>query len=102
MKVLFICSGGMSSMVVVNALKKEAQKENIEMVVNAVGTSEVETEIQNGWELCMVAPQIRYRFDAIKKVADAAGVPCEAIPPQGYTPLGGPILLKKVKEVLGR
>lgn len=100
MKVLFVCSGGMSSMVVVNALKKEAQKENIEMVVNAVGTNEVEAELKNGWELCMVAPQIRHRFDGIKKLADAAGVPCEAIPPQGYTPLGGKLLLSTVKRLL--
>ncbi|MGE8204903.1 PTS sugar transporter subunit IIB [Heyndrickxia sp. NPDC080065] len=100
MKVLFVCSGGMSSAIVVNALKKEAEKEGIEMEVQAIGTGEVAQEIKNGWDICMVAPQIRHRFDSVKKEADAVGIPCEAIPPQGYSPLGGPIVLKKLKEVM--
>lgn len=100
MKVLFVCAGGMSSAIVVNALKKEAEKEGIQMEVHAIGTGEVSQEIGNGWDICMVAPQVRHRFDQVKKEADAAGVPCEAIPPQGYSPLGGPIVLKKLKEVI--
>lgn len=99
MKVLFVCSGGMSSAIVVNALKKEAEKNGMEMEVHAIGTSEVSSEIGKGWDVCMVAPQIRHRFDQVKEAADEAGVPCGKIPPQGYTPLGGPILLKTVKEL---
>lgn len=99
MKILFVCAGGMSSSIVVNALKKEAAKEGIEMEVHAIGTGEVEDEINNGWDICMVAPQVRHRFPQVKKQADDAGVPCEPIPPQAYSPLGGPTLLKKVKEM---
>ncbi|WP_433744331.1 PTS sugar transporter subunit IIB [Falsibacillus pallidus] len=99
MKVLFVCSGGMSSSIVVNALKKEAEKEGLDMEVHAIGTGEVSEEMGNGWDVCMVAPQIRHRFDSVKKAAEEAGVPCDAIPPQAYTPLGGPALLKKIKEV---
>ncbi|MCR8849783.1 PTS sugar transporter subunit IIB [Rossellomorea sp. SC111] len=99
MKVLFVCSGGMSSAIVVNALKKEGTKEGIEMEVHAIGTGEVSEEISKGWDVCMVAPQIRHRFDQVKKAADEAKVPCGPIPPQAYTPLGGPTLLKTVKEL---
>ena len=38
MKVLFVCSQGMSSAIAVNALKKEAEKNGIEMEVLAVST----------------------------------------------------------------
>jgi cellobiose PTS system EIIB component len=100
MKVLFVCAGGMSSSIVVNALKKEAAKNGIEMNVLAIGTGEVEDEINNGWDICMVAPQIRHRFDSVKQFCDEANVPCAAIPPQGYSPLGGPVILKTVKELL--
>ena len=58
MKVLFVCSGGMSSSIVVNALKKEAEKKGISMDVHAIGTSEVEEEVKNGWDVVMVAPQV--------------------------------------------
>ena len=49
----------------------------------------------------MVAPQIRHRFDVLKKQADDAGIPCILIQPQGYTPLGGPKLLAQIKQELG-
>ncbi|MCM3763662.1 PTS sugar transporter subunit IIB [Neobacillus niacini] len=99
MKVLFVCSGGMSSAIAVNALKKEAEKNGIAMEVLAVGTQEFDAEVQNGWDVAMVAPQVRHRFDGFKASADAAGVPCQLIPPQAYSPLGGPALLKAVKEL---
>ncbi|WP_170006436.1 PTS sugar transporter subunit IIB [Bacillus fonticola] len=98
-KILFVCAGGMSSAIVVKALKIEASKQGLEVDVNAVGTSDVESEIGKGWDVVMVAPQVRHRFDAVKKVADQAGVPCEPIPPQAYSPLGGPKLLQKLNEM---
>ena len=100
MKVLFVCSGGMSSAIVVNALKKEAEKTGITMEVQAIGTSEVADKIGNGWDACMVAPQVKHRFQAVKKEADEVGVPCGAIPPQAYSPLGGPTLLKTLQELV--
>lgn len=100
MKVLFVCAGGMSSAIVVKALQKEAKKHDQDMEVHAIGTNEVADEIEQGWDVCMVAPQIRHRFDQVKKQADEVGVPCGAIPPQAYTPLGGPLLLKTLNELI--
>lgn len=100
MKVLFVCSGGMSSAIVVKALKTEAKKHGKEMEVHAIGTSEVEQEMQKEWDVCMVAPQIKHRFDQVKVHADEAGVPCGAIPAQAYTPLGGPLLYKTLNELI--
>ena len=67
MKVLFVCSGGMSSAIVVNAFKK-AEKNGVNMEVHAIGTNEVEEEVKNGWDVVMVAPQIRHRFDSVKNL----------------------------------
>ncbi|TPG91310.1 PTS sugar transporter subunit IIB [Brevibacillus laterosporus] len=99
MKVLFVCSAGMSSAIVVNALKKEADKHGVAMEVKAVSTQEFAEEVKNGWNVAMVAPQVRHRFEQLKQEAEVAGVPCDLIPPQGYTPLGGATLFKKVQEL---
>lgn len=99
MKVLFVCSQGMSSAIAVNALKKEAEKNGVEMDVLAVSTQEFEEEIKNGWDVAMVAPQIRHRFDYLKEFANDAGVPCALIQPQAYSPLGGAKLFKQVNEL---
>lgn len=100
MRVLFVCSGGMSSAIVVNALKSEAEKNSVHLTVKAIGSSEVAFELESPWDVVMVAPQIRHRFDKIKKEADEKNVPCGAIPPQAYTPLGGPVLFETLQKLV--
>ncbi|WP_195429875.1 PTS sugar transporter subunit IIB [Clostridium sp. D46t1_190503_E9] len=100
MKVLFVCSQGMSSAIAVNALKKEAEKNGVDMEVKAVSTQEFEEEVKGGYDVAMVAPQIRHRFEYLKEYADAENVPCALIQPQAYSPLGGPKLFKQVKELV--
>lgn len=38
------------------------------MEVYAIGTNEVEEEVKNGWDVVMVAPQVRHRFDSVKNL----------------------------------
>lgn len=97
MKVLMVCSGGMSSAIVVKSLKQEAEKQNVNLDIKAVGTGEFEEEVKNDYDYALVAPQVKHRFKDYKASADAAGVPCELIPPRGYTPLGAPSLIKQIQ-----
>lgn len=99
-KVLFVCSQGMSSAIAVNALKKEAEKNGVNMEVKAVSTQEFEEEVKDGYDVAMVAPQVRHRFDYLKAYADEAKVPCALIQPQAYSPLGGAKLFKQVQDLL--
>ena len=100
MKVLFVCSLGMSSAVAVKALEKEANTKGVEIEVKAVSTQQFEEEVKNGYDVAMVAPQIRHRFDTLNAQASEAGVPCAMITPQWYSPLGGPKLLKQIQELI--
>lgn len=100
MKVLLVCSQGMSSAIAANALKEAAAKEGIEMEVNECSTQAFAEKVKEGYEAALVAPQIRHRFDVLKAEADKANVPCALISPQGYSPLGGAMLLKQVQEIL--
>ncbi|WP_027340766.1 PTS sugar transporter subunit IIB [Halonatronum saccharophilum] len=99
-KILIVCSGGMSSAIVVKALKKEATKEGMETEIKAVGTGEYEDTLSNGWDLVLVAPQVRHRLDVFKEAAEEAETPIAVIDAQGYGPLGGPKLLQQVKELI--
>lgn len=101
MKVLFVCSAGMSSTIAVNALKKEAEKNGMELDVLAVGTQEFENEVSNGYDIAMVAPQIRHRYDTLSAIAEELNIPCVLIKPQAYSPLGGAQLFNQLKETLG-
>ncbi|MDX6153167.1 PTS sugar transporter subunit IIB [Marinococcus sp. PL1-022] len=100
MNVLFICSGGMSSAIAVDALKKEAEKNGQELHVKAIGSSEVEDEIKNGWNVCMVAPQIRHQFKKIEGIAQTENIPCGQIPPNAYNPMGGKRMLETMNNTV--
>lgn len=101
MKALLVCSLGMSSAICAKALQEAAEKEGIDMTVSECSTQVFPEEIKNGYAIGLVAPQIRHRFDVLKKTAADAGVPCILIAPQGYTPLGGKKLLAQIKGELG-
>lgn len=102
MKVLLVCSQGMSSAIAAKALQDAAKKKGIDLTVDECSTQAFKNEIKNGYAIGMVAPQIRHRFDTLKAEADAAGIPCVLINRQGYSPMGGPKLLAQVEEALGK
>lgn len=101
MKVLLVCSQGMSSAIAAKALQTEGEKQGVEILVSECSTQAFAEEIKNGYVIGMVAPQIRHRFDVLKKQADDAGIPCVLIQPQGYSPLGGAKLFAQLKDVVG-
>lgn len=99
MKVLMVCSGGMSSAIVVKAIKKEAEMQNFPLEIKAVGTGEFEEELKKGgYDLAIVAPQVKHRMDVFKEQAKNANVPVELIVPTGYTPIGAGKVLEQIKK----
>lgn len=98
-KVLFVCSGGMSSAIIEKALMDEAKKENIEIKASAVGSGEAQDAIANNdWDIVLVAPQVRNRFDTFKQYTDEKGIRIESIPPRDYSPLGGKHVLDLIEK----
>lgn len=99
MKVLMVCSGGMSSAIVVKAIKQEADKKGFPLEIKAVGTSEFEDELKaGGYNLAIVAPQVKHRLAVFQGIAKAVNVPVELIVPMGYTPIGAPKVLEQIKK----
>lgn len=99
--VLLVCSGGMSSAIVVKSIEKEAVNQGMEMKVKAVGTGQLEDELKGeNWDIVLVAPQVRHRMPVFKEIAQELNVPIETISPRGYSPLGGPEVIKQIKEII--
>lgn len=99
MKVIMVCSGGMSSSIVVKAIRQEADKQGFELSIEAVGTGEIEAIVQNDhFDLLLVAPQVKHRFKDFEEIAKGAEIPIELVEPMGYTPIGAPKTLKQIKK----
>lgn len=101
MKILLVCSGGMSSAIVVKAIEKEAAKLDLTLEVKSVGSGEFVEEVKNGWNIVLVAPQVRHRLAFFQAAAADCNIPVTMIPPQGYSPLGGACILGEIKKILG-
>jgi cellobiose PTS system EIIB component len=99
MKVLMVCSGGMSSSIVVKAIKQEADKKGFPLEIKAVGTGEFDDELRaGGYDLAIVAPQVKHRLAVFQESANAVNVPVELIVPMGYTPIGASKVLDQIKK----
>lgn len=102
-KVLFVCSGGMSSAIVEKALKTEAEKAGVELKADAVGSGEAQDAIEgHDWDIVLVAPQVKNRFEIFKEFADKKKIPILNIPPRDYSPLGGKHILDMINETGGQ
>ncbi len=87
-KVLFICSGGMSTALIGKKLEGEASKSGKQFKVWAAGSSELKNELdKNKIDIVMVAPQIKHKFKELAKICDSAGVKCAQIKPDMYVPM---------------
>lgn len=99
-KILLVCSGGMSSTIVVKTIEKEAAIEGMEVEVKAVGTGQYDEEVRNGWNIVLVAPQVRHRMPVFEGIAKELNIPIALISPQGYSPMGGKKVMEQIKSIL--
>ncbi len=101
MKILLVCSGGMSTAIVVKAIEQQAAKAGRAVTVKSTGSGEFSETVKGDWDIALVAPQVRHRLAEFQAAAAEAGVPVALIPPQGYSPLGGAIILAEVDKLIG-
>lgn len=98
MKVILVCSGGMSTSILIDALKKEATKAGKELSANAIGVNEI-SKISD-CDIVLVAPQIKYKFDSIKEHTDSKRIKIYQIEPTEYTPIGAPKLMSSILKIM--
>lgn len=98
MRVILVCSGGMSSAIAAKSLTEAAKTEGIDMEVHESSSVKFQEMVKENYALALVAPQIRHHFERLKQYADSAGVPILQIKPRGYSPIGGKFLLAQIKE----
>ena len=98
MKVLLICSSGMSSSVLVSNMQKYAAEENIPLEIEALGRDE-SSQIALKYDLILLAPQVRYQKERFLKATNHS-IPIDVIEPTSYGTLNGEKVVKQALYVL--
>lgn len=75
MKILLLCSGGMSTSILMKKVKEAAAAEGVEVTIEAHPTMSAKNHVGK-WDVCLIGPQVRFDFEMVKGIID---VPVEVI-----------------------
>ena len=98
-KILLVCSAGMSTSFMVNKMKDAAKARGIEAEIWAVADAEAEANIANA-DIMMLGPQVRFLESKMKGIA--GGKPVTVIDMMAYGSMNGEKVLDQALEILGR
>ena len=100
MKILLVCSTGMSSSLLVNKMNEISSEKSRNDEIWAVPQSELESNIKK-CDVLLIGPQMRMMLPQIKKLAsDNNNVPYALIPANIYSRVDGSSVLELVDTLL--
>ena len=94
-RVLIVCSWGMSTSLLVDSLLAAAEAVAFELSVEALSAGEYASKV-DACEVVLIAPQIRHLRKSIEKLATSVGKPVAMIEPFHYATMNGQAVLEQV------
>ena len=98
-RVLIVCSWGMSTSLLVDSMIAAAEARQYELAVDALSAGEYADKVEF-CDVVLIAPQIRHLRKSIEKLAASAGKPVAMIEPFHYATMNGAAVLEQVLKVL--
>jgi PTS system cellobiose-specific IIB component len=99
MKIFLVCSGGMSTSLLVQAMKKEAQARQLQVDIEALPLSVLPQKIKEA-SCVLIAPQVRHRAKSIEELAQKEGKCVGIIDGQAYGKIDGKSVLEHALSLL--
>lgn len=100
MKILLVCSAGMSTSMLVNKMRKSAEERNITAQIDAVPESELKNNLE-GLDVILIGPQVRYLEKKIREQADPIGIKVDVINQMAYGMMQGDKVLDQAIALKG-
>ena len=98
-RVLIVCSWGMSTSLLVDSMLAAAQVRNSDISVEALSAGEYAEKV-DACDVVLIAPQIRHLRKSIEKLAASVGKPVALIEPFHYATMNGAAVLDQVLRLL--
>ncbi|HVB59626.1 MAG TPA: PTS sugar transporter subunit IIB [Ktedonobacteraceae bacterium] len=98
-RVLIVCSWGMSTSLLVDSMLAAAQARSIELFVEALSAGEYVEKVE-ACDVVLIAPQIRHLRKSIEKLAASVGKPVALIEPFHYATMNGQAVLEQALGLL--
>ena len=98
-RVLIVCSWGMSTSLLVDSMLAAAVAARYELMVEALSAGEYAARVEE-CDVVLIAPQIRHLRKSIEKLAAEVGKPVALIEPFHYATMNGQAVLEQVLHLL--
>ena len=98
-RVLIVCSWGMSTSLLVDSMLAAAVARKYELTVEALSAGEYAAKVEE-CDVVLIAPQIRHLRKSIEKLAISVGKPVALIEPFHYATMNGQAVLEQVLYLL--
>lgn len=95
--IMLCCAAGMSTSLLVEKMKKEAEKQGIEANIWAVGANEAKANGAKA-DVVLLGPQVRYLEATVKK--EVAPTPAQLIDMRSYGRMDGAAVLKQAMDLI--
>ncbi|CAM3621441.1 PTS sugar transporter subunit IIB [Erysipelothrix urinaevulpis] len=98
MKILLLCSVGMSTSLIVSKMKKSLQEDEQDWVIEAWPVDSFD-DIGPSYDVVLLGPQMSYKKDELTEKANGFGIPLQIIDPFLYGIADGEKILEMAKEM---
>lgn len=91
----------MSTSLLVSKMEASAKAQGIECEIWAVGSSEVNQQMENGKvDVVLFGPQVRFLLSQLKAAGEKKGIPVDSINPMNYGLCNGEEVLKQAIKLI--
>lgn len=97
MRIILCCSQGMSSSILVRALRKEIEKQKLDYTVASIAISELSNYIDKT-DFVLLAPQVKYVFKDISEMSKVYNIPTILISGNDYGTMNAKKILKIIRD----
>ena len=98
MKAIILCSWGATSSSLAKSVMDEAKKRNLDITVDAGGTSEFKKKAAD-YTVALLEPQVRHLKKEIEEAASKFGIPVELVDMKAFGMMDGSKVLDQILEL---
>ena len=99
-KIGLFCAAGMSTSMLVKKIKEAADKRELDIQINAHPVSELVKILDEGIDVALLGPQVRFKLAAQKALCEPKGVPIDVIDSLDYGMMNGEKVLDAALKLI--
>lgn len=100
MKILLVCSAGMSTSLLVSKMEKAADAKGIAAEILAIPEAKIADYLDKGYGVIMLGPQVRFLEKKITEMAKPKGIPVTLINMTDYGTMNGEKVLSTAIDII--